>query len=58
MPASLLSCIERAKSAFGDQNVKLKKLAFLRLHLSNATSEVRVSSQRHETCVSTTKRGT
>ena len=35
-PASLLSYVSRAKSVFGDQNSKLKRLAFLRLHLSNA----------------------
>ena len=36
-PASFLSCVRRVKSAFGDQNTKLQRLAFLRLHLSNAT---------------------
>ena len=36
-PASLLSYIRRAKSACSDQNAKLKRLTFLRLHLSNAT---------------------
>ena len=35
--ASLLSYIRRAKSAFGDLNMKLKRLAFLRLHFPNAT---------------------
>ena len=34
MSVFLLSYVRRAKSAFGDQNVKLKTLAFLRLHLS------------------------
>ena len=49
MPVSLLSCTRCAKSAFGDQNVKLKKLAFFRLHLLNVTfSDVRfVSLLRH-----------
>ena len=37
MLASLLSCTEHAKSAFGDQNVKLKKLALSRSHLLNTT---------------------
>jgi len=37
MHTSLLSYVRRAKSAFGNQNMKLKRLAFLRLHLSNAT---------------------
>jgi len=36
-PASLPSYVRRVKSANGDQNAKLKRLAFLRLHLSNAT---------------------
>jgi len=46
MTASLLSNIGRTKSAFGDQNAKLKKLAFLELHLSNDVQqrEIRVSS--------------
>ena len=35
--ASLLSYVRCAKSAYGDQNAKPKRLAFLRLHLSNAT---------------------
>ena len=37
MPVSLLNRIRRAKSASGDQNTDLKKLALLRLHLPNAT---------------------
>ena len=36
-PASLLVCIKRTKSAYGDQNAKPNRLAFLRLHFPNAT---------------------
>ena len=35
--ASLLSCVRRTKSAYGDQNAKPETLAFLRLHIPNAT---------------------
>ena len=37
MPASVLSCTRCAKSAFGDQNAKLKKLTLSRPHLINVT---------------------
>ena len=37
MPASLLNRIRRAKSASGYQNAELKRLVFLRLHLSDTT---------------------
>jgi len=36
MLASLLNHIRRAKSAYGYQNTELKRLAFLRLHLTDA----------------------
>ena len=36
MSASLLSYVRRVKSAFGDQNVELKKLVFLWPHLPDA----------------------
>ena len=36
-PASLLSYVRRVKSAYGDQNAKPNRLAFLRLHFPNAT---------------------
>jgi len=36
-PASLLSYVRCAKSAYGDQNAKPDTLAFLRLHIPNAT---------------------
>jgi len=34
--ASLLSYVKHSKFAFGNQNVKLKRLTFMRLHPSNA----------------------
>ena len=34
--ASLLDCVKRVKSASGYQNIKLEKLAFLRLYLTYA----------------------
>jgi len=37
MLASLLSCVRRVKSAFGDQNARLKKLVFLKPYLLNAS---------------------
>jgi len=37
VPVSLLNYVRRAKSVFRDQNAKLKRLVFLKLHLSNAT---------------------
>ena len=54
MPDSLLNRIRRAKSASGYQNVELKRLAFLRLHLTDVMFSN--ASQRHETRVSTTER--
>jgi len=36
MPASLLNRIRRAKSVSGYQNAELKRLAFLRLHPTDA----------------------
>ena len=35
-PASLLSYVRGAKSAFGELNAKLKRLVFLKLHFPNA----------------------
>ena len=50
MPASFLSYVRRAKSVFGDQDAKLKWLAFLKLHLTNATfSNVRSASLLRDT---------
>ena len=44
-PASLLSCVRRTKTAYGDQNAKPNRLAFLRLYFPNATiSNVRSAS--------------